>query len=37
MKRRCGNCGKRKEKSRINPRICVRCMRNYPSLRVSIC
>jgi len=33
MTRRCIMCGKRKGKSRINPRICVRCMRNYPSLR----
>jgi len=36
MKRRCTMCGKRKEKSRMNSRICVKCMRNYPSLRVQI-
>ncbi len=34
--RRCITCGKRKLKSRINPRICVKCVRKYPSLRVSI-
>jgi len=36
MKKRCTGCGKRKEKSRINPDICVTCMRKYPSLRVII-
>lgn len=34
MTRRCGGCGKRKQKSRTNPEICVTCMRRYPSLRV---
>jgi len=34
MKRRCNACGKRKAKSRMDPGICVTCMRRYPSLKV---
>jgi len=36
MKKCCAGCGKRKEKSLVNPEICVTCFRKYPALRVTI-